>query len=334
MTNISIVIPTLNEEQYIQECLESILNSDLNRDDIEILVVDGYSKDRTVDIVKEYIKKYPFIKLLHNPKKIIPSAMNIGIKNANSKYIIRIDAHSKYPKDYFSKLLYWSQKLDADNVGGVCITDVKNKNIKTQSIKSVLTSKLGAGGVSYKEDVLAPKESNTVPFGCFKKATFEKYGYFDERLERTEDLDLNKRFIDNGASVYLVPDVSFTYFAREKFRQLAKKSFETGRWVILSAYISKSFKALHIHHMIPFIFVLSLLLPIILCFVSKIFCSIFLFSLISYISVILYTSFRLKNKKNSFFYLVFTFIVLHISYGIGSLYGVLQIMGKYIKGRK
>jgi glycosyltransferase involved in cell wall biosynthesis len=332
MIKASIVIPTFNEEAYISSCLESIINSDIDKKSIEVLIVDGKSSDKTVAIVKNYMKKYPFIKILENKKKIIPVALNIGIKNAKGEYIIRIDAHSSYPKDYFSKLLYWSEKLDADNVGGICLTDVKNKNSKTNSIKAVMSHRFGVGGGDYRGTINKPKESNTVPFGCFKKTSLLKFGCFDERLERTEDLEINKRLIDNGANVYLVPDVSFTYYAKERLRDLAKKSFATGKWIVLNPYFTKSVKALHPHHFIPFLFVLSLILPLLFCPIDKIFCIITVLSLIFFMSAIFYFSYKLKREDNSFFYLIATFITLHISYGIGSLIGILEVVLNYIKG--
>jgi glycosyltransferase involved in cell wall biosynthesis len=333
MIKASIIIPTLNEENYIASCLDSILASDIDKNMIEVLVVDGISCDRTVEIVKSYMQKYPFIKLLQNKKKIIPTAINIGIKSAKGEYIIRIDAHSVYPKDYFSKLLYWSEKLDADNVGGVCITDVKNKTLKTESIKVVMSHKLGVGGGDYRGVISEPKESNTVPFGCFKKETLLKYGFFDERLERTEDLEINKRFIDRGGKVYLVPELSFTYYAKERLRDLAKKSFSTGMWIVLNPYFTKTTKALHLHHFIPFMFVLSLFVPMLFCPIDKVFCIISVLSFISYMSVIIYFSFILKRENNSFFYLVATFVTLHISYGVGSLVGLGRVVLNYLKGR-
>jgi GT2 family glycosyltransferase len=185
-----------------------------------------------------------------------------------------------------------------------------------------MSHKLGVGGGDYRGEIKEPRESNTVPFGCFKKETLLKYGFFDERLERTEDLEINKRFIDNGGKVYLVPEVSFTYYAKERFRDLAKKSFSTGKWIVLNPYFTKTIKALHLHHFVPLFFVLFLFVPLLFCPIDKVFCIISVLSLVFYISAILYVSFKLKKRDNSFFYLVTTFVTLHISYGIGSLVGL------------
>jgi glycosyltransferase involved in cell wall biosynthesis len=196
MAEISIIIPIYNEEKYIAKCLDSIIKSDFDKDKMEVLLVDGGSSDKTIEIIKEYQKKYSFFKLLHNPKKIVPVAMNIGIKNAKGKYIIRLDAHSSYPKNYFKKLIYWHKKLNADNVGGVVVTEVKNKNRISNAIKNVLSDRLGVGS-AFRSGVGEIKEVDTVPFGCYKKEIFDKVGLYDERLVRNQDIELNKRIKKN-----------------------------------------------------------------------------------------------------------------------------------------
>ena len=120
---LSAICPIYNEEKYIEAFLESLLLQDFQRDDMEILLVDGMSEDKTRRIVKSYSDKYPFLKLIDNPLKTVPYAMNKGITIAKGIVIVRLDAHAEYPKDYFSVLVDNLGKLaGAENVGGVCIT--------------------------------------------------------------------------------------------------------------------------------------------------------------------------------------------------------------------
>jgi len=330
MVEISVIIPILNEEKYIAKCLDSIIESDFDKNNMEVLLVDGGSKDKTIDIIKEYQQKYPFFKLLHNPKKIVPVAMNLGIKEAKGEYIIRLDAHSSYPKDYFSTLIKYHKELNADNVGAVVITEVKNKNNTSNAIKNVLSDKLGVGGSDFRNGVDEIKEVDTVPFGCYKKEVFDKIGYYDERLVRNQDIELNKRLKKAGGKIYLIPDINCTYYARESFKDLAKNNFNNGKWNILTAYFTKTFSSLSLRHFIPMLFVLSLIIFGILSFVNKIFLYIFLVILTPYLSIISIRSFQIK-KGTTFIHQFLAFIILHFSYGLGSIAGIFEVIRRKIE---
>ena len=332
MAKISIIVPIYNEEKYIENCLESILQSDYNKDEMEVFLVDGGSQDKTIDIIKEYQRKYPFFQLLSNPNKTPPYAMNIGIKASQGDYIIRLDAHAFYPKDYFSKLIEWHQKLDADNVGAVIVTEVKNLTKKSASIKEVLSHKFGVGNSDFRTGVKELKEVDTVPFGCYKKEVFEKYGLYDERLIRNQDIELNKRIVNGGGKIYLIPDVKCTYFAREDFTSLAKNNYSNGYWNILTAYYTKTLSSLSLRHFIPLFFVLSLFIPVLGALINPKILWLSFFSLGSYLALVIIISIKINTNIMSIIYTIFGFLTLHFSYGFGSFIGLFGVLKKYIKG--
>jgi glycosyltransferase involved in cell wall biosynthesis len=300
---------------------------------MEILVVDGMSSDKTREIVNAYSEQYSYIRLLDNADQIVPKAMNLAIKQAKGDYIIRLDAHSFFPKDYFSKLIEWHQKLNAENVGTVIITDVKNLTKKSASIKEVLSHKFGVGNSDFRTGIKEVKEVDTVPFGCYKKEVFEQYGLYDEKLIRNQDIELNKRIINGGGKIYLIPDVKCTYFARENFTALAKNNFANGKWNILTAYYTKTLNSLSLRHFIPLIFVLSLLLPILLSLFFTQLIVVSILSLSSYLALVIIISFNLREKNSNLFYLIGSFLTLHLSYGFGSLMGIFSVINKIYKGK-
>jgi len=116
---LSVIIPCRNEEKFIAKCLDSLIVQDYPKEKLEILVIDGFSEDKTRDIIKNYSQKNPYIKILDNPQKITPSALNVGIKNAKGDIIMRMDAHATYEKNYMSECVRCLKKYNADNVGGV-----------------------------------------------------------------------------------------------------------------------------------------------------------------------------------------------------------------------
>ena len=178
---LSVICPIYNEEKYIVKCIDSILSQDFPKDELEIIFVDGMSKDQTREIVSEYIQKYSFIRLIDNPERIVPPAMNKGIEVAKGDIIMRLDAHATYEKNYFSVLVNALNKLEADNVGAVCKTDVLNKTPKTLAIREVLSNKFGVGNSVFRTGVDKVMEVDTVPFGCWKREVFNKYGLYEVR---------------------------------------------------------------------------------------------------------------------------------------------------------
>ena len=325
---LSVICPIYNEAKYIDVCVQSILLQDYPKQQLEVLFVDGMSKDGTRDIVNNYSKQYPFIRLLNNEKRIVPVAMNIGIKASIGDIVMRLDAHAQYPPNYFSVLVKELVRLRAHNVGVACKTDVLNKTSKTLAIREVLSNRFGVGNSTFRLGVDKVIEVDTVPFGCWKKDVFNKYGFYDERLIRNQDIELNKRIVRGGGHIFIVPDTYCTYLARETFDGLAKNNFGNGKWNILTVYYTKQFKSLSVRHFIPLLFLLSLIVPSILaCFYFPI-GIISLISLLLYIFLISIISLSLALKKKlCFLYLMKAFVILHMSYGWGSLVGIINMIG-------
>ena len=331
---VSIIVPCLNEEEYIANCIESIISSDISKKNFELLFIDGDSSDKTVEIINEYKEQYPFIKVLINPKKFTPISMNMGIKASMGEYIFIISAHAEYEKEYFTQLVHHIKVLKANCVGGILQTEVKHHNKKSNAIKAILTHRLGVGNADFRIGSSKIKEVDTVAFGCYTKETFEKYGLYDERLIRNQDIELNRRIINGGGKIYLVPDVKCTYYARENFKALAKNNYANGFWNILTSYYTKTLSSLSLRHFIPLIFVLSILLPSIFSLLLPKMVWLSILSLISYLALVIIISLKLKNNNNNFFYLVGSFLTLHLSYGLGSLVGIFSLFQKVVENKK
>ncbi|MBI9059638.1 MAG: glycosyltransferase family 2 protein [Labilibaculum sp.] len=326
MRNVSVICPTYNEEKYISNCIESVLAQDYPKEKIEIIFVDGGSNDRTRELIEGYQKKHDNIKLLDNSEKIVPYAMNKGIKEANGDIIIRIDAHSSYPKNYVKILVDNLIKLNADNVGAVCLTQVLNKTNKALAIKEVLSHRFGVGNSLFRTGVDNIQEADTVPFGCFRKDVFSRFGYYDERLARNQDIELNKRIKSGGGKIFLIPDTTCTYYARENYKALAKNNYQNGLWNILTVFYTKNFKSLSIRHFIPLAFILSILVPILFVTIDILFVGLGLLSLSFYLIVMSIISIRVSiSKELNFLNVLIAFITLHFSYGIGSLMGLIKL---------
>src|SRR3989338_6067841 len=97
---ISVIVPCRNEQQFLRECLDSVIASDYPSDRLEVVVVDGMSEDRSPEIIQEYCRQYPFIHAVQNPLRIKAAANNLGIKATNGELILIMDAHAFCEKRY------------------------------------------------------------------------------------------------------------------------------------------------------------------------------------------------------------------------------------------
>ncbi|GAB6183585.1 glycosyltransferase family 2 protein [Thermodesulfovibrio hydrogeniphilus] len=332
---VSIIIPCRNEEKFIGKCLDSIIANDYPKDKLEIFVVDGMSEDKTREVLKEYTQKYPFIKILDNPKKVTPSALNIGIKKAKGEIIIIIGAHTEYTRDYISKIVHWLKKSGADSVGGILITKPGANTLIAKAIPLALSSMFGVGNAYFRTGVKEPRYVDTVPFGAYRREVFDKIGLFDEELVRNQDDELNLRLIKNGGKILLVPDIISYYYARDSLLKLWKLYFQYGYFKPLVAL--KVGTVLTWRQLIPAIFVGSLFISGILSFFFSPFLWLFFFILCSYLLANLGFSVYLSLKKGIKYlpFLPLCFATLHFSYGIGYLKGIMDfiILKKHKKNK-
>jgi len=328
---ISVVIPSYNEERYIGDCLNSLLKSDYISELLEIIIVDGMSEDSTRKIVEDYEKEFSNIILINNPARITPVALNIGILHAHGDYIMIASAHAAFSRNYIRVLLEKLHEFDATGVGGRLITKTKVENKTAKAVVKILSNPSGVGNSKFRTGAGKPILVDTVPFGIYKKDVFSLYGLYNEKLVRNHDIEWSKRIINSGGRIYLIPEVFSLYYARENLHDFANNNYCNGYWNIITLYVTRKFGSLSIRHYIPFIFLSS---QILILLFSILFNKLLLIGLAviigAYLLYISYNSIILKDRDTGFFNLVTVFLVLHYSYGFGSIVGMFNI-SKLIK---
>lgn len=322
---LSVVCPIYNEEKYIAKCLDSIIEQDYPKDDIELFLVDGMSSDNTRGIIAKYQEKYPWIKVLNNPKRIAPCAMNVGIKASSGDVIIRLDAHVLYPTNYFSVLVNNLKELPgAENVGAVCNTLPVNDSVEAQSIAAVLSSSFGMGNSYFRVGASEVMEVDTVPFGCFHKSIFDKVGLYDEELVRNQDDELNARIIRSGGKIYLIPDLVCEYYARDTAEKVYKMFYQYG---VFKPLVNKKLGSpATVRQFFPLLFVLGLLLgPVVSAFIPVLWYA--YFSVI-FLWILLAAYFSCKESKQikRILMQIWIYFVVHFGYGWGYIVGIYKIL--------
>lgn len=318
---VSVIIPVRNEEKYIDKCIESVLRQDFRKADMELILVDGDSEDKTVEIIERFADQYKFIKLLKNPQQTVQHALNIGIKNAVGEYIVRMDAHSEYADDYISKCVEYLEKTGAENVGGPMIA--KGKTQIQSVVAAAYHSPFALGGGKFHDEDYEGY-ADTVYLGAFRRETLLKLGLYDERLPCNEDDDLNFRLLESGGKVFITPKIKSVYYPRASYSALFKQYFRYGFWKV--AVIKKHKKPARWSHLVPATFVALLILSSILSYFSKLADDISSLVLLLYFALSLY--FSLKNTRVTSLAdklrLVWVHFILHTAYGLGFLCGIFK----------
>ena len=321
---VSVIIPCRNEQLYIENCVNSILNQDYSSDKIEIIIVDGLSDDNTIQI----LKKYPNITLLNNPKKIVPISMNLGIRKAIGDYIIRIDAHCIYPKNYISELILNSIKFNADNIGTIMETIPANNSVKAKVIAIALSHPLGVGNSYFRTGSNKIREVDTVPFGCYKKEVFKNIGLYDEELIRNQDDELNGRLTQSGGKIILIPHIVMKGYARDTIKKVFSQYYQYGFFKpLVNLKLKKPTTA---RQFAPLLFVLAILTGFIAGLFNHLILQITLFCIGFYFFILLIISLKIMVKEKlkfiSIIYFLFTFFIIHWSYGWGYINGILTLI--------
>jgi GT2 family glycosyltransferase len=312
---LSIICPVYNEIKFIENLLIFCLHA--NPKDKELIFIDGGSTDGTINIIKEYATKNNNIKLLNNPNKYVPFALNKAIPMATGDVLVRIDAHTDYADDYFEKIIETFKKTGADIVGGPMRiaegTDFQN------SVGFATSSVFGVGNSSFHFEGYEGY-TDSVLYGAWKREIFSKTGLFDEKLFRNQDDEFHYRAKSMGFRIYQDPTIKLYYHPRNSFRSLFKQYYQYGLYKPL--VINKIKSGLKLRHLIPAGFVLYLIINLVLNLFHIWYFNIFI---LIYLLIDIYFSFFHKAGLKSKILQFFIYPVLHFAYGIGFIFGLFKI---------
>lgn len=224
--SVTVILPILNEEADLQNCISAILKQDY-AGEIEIILALGPSKDNTNQIARNLAAADKRIKLVNNPTGQTAKGLNLAIAESSFEIICRIDGHSEISNSYLKTAVSIMQEKGAVNVGGLMHADGQSGLQRT--IAQAMRSKLGVGASKFHTGGKAGP-SDTVYLGTFKKSAILAAGGFDERYIRAQDWELNHRMRAQGGLIWFDPRLVVTYRPRKSLSKLAKQYFQYGRW--------------------------------------------------------------------------------------------------------
>ena len=258
---VSVIIPCRNEAQSIERCLRSVLASEYPRDRLEVIVADGMSTDGTREQVDGFVARDPRVRRIDNPGRSTPQALNRAIADAQGELILRLDAHAGIATDYIARAVRNIESSGADCVGGAMRTVAPGPGIFAEPIRIALTSPFGVGNAVFRTNSGngsdAPRWVDAVFGACWKRAVFERIGGFDERLERSQDIEFSSRLRRVGGKILLSPEMRIDYYTRTTLSAFWRKNWSNGVWAILPfAHVSGA--AVRWRHLAPLALVLGL----------------------------------------------------------------------------
>ena len=305
---VSVILPILNEERDLSECISAILQQKYDGK-FEVILALGPSTDNTNQIAKSLAQSDSRIKLVDNPTGKTATALNLAIAAASFEIICRIDGHAEISDTYIKTAVEIMNQTGAVNVGG--LMNAAAASGFQSVVARAMRSRIGVGASKFHTGGEAGA-ADTVYLGTFKKSAILQAGGFDEKYIRAQDWELNHRLRLNGGVIWFDPRLVVTYRPRDTFGKLTKQYFEYGRW--RRAVSRKHQGTVNYRYLAPPIALVINLLSIIL---GSLFNTLFFIPVITYLSIIILSSLFIGKGIYEKISLPSVLITMHLSWGFG-----------------
>ena len=228
----SVLVPVLNEELHIATSIAAMLEQRFPGR-LEFLLVDGGSTDRTRELLRQLARGDDRIRLLENPRGITPSALNVALASARGRWVARMDAHSRYPRDYLQLGVQRLRLGDTRWVSGPQVATGHDR--VSRAVALALKTPIGRGGSrkwgSSDGSSTAEYELDSGVFaGVWERATLLDYGGWDEHWLRNQDSEMAGRFLARGERLVCLPAMAADYTPRSSLKRLWRQYLQYGEY--------------------------------------------------------------------------------------------------------
>ncbi|HMU91973.1 MAG TPA: glycosyltransferase family 2 protein [Anaerolineales bacterium] len=323
---VSIIVPCYNEEATIRHLLNAVFAQTYPRAQMELIISDGMSTDRTREVVESFQKEHTDleIRVVNNTARAIPSALNQAIREGRGDVFVRLDAHSMPIPEYVERCVAAHEAGKGENIGGVWEIRPGADTAIAKAISFAAAHPLGVGDAMYRLNASAGAV-DTVPFGSFRRALIEKIGLFDETLLANEDYEFNTRVRESGGTVWLDPSIRSVYFSRSTLGSLSAQYWRYGFWKL--KMLKRYPHTLRWRQALPPVFVSSLIFFIVLSLFFGLAKYALAAQLLLYFFVLGLAGLKLAvEKRNAFliFGLPLAIATMHLSWGAGFLWSFIS----------
>jgi succinoglycan biosynthesis protein ExoA len=225
--SVLVVIPCLNEEEHLEGVIDQLL-ADADRIDLAIIVADGGSTDGSRAIARDYMARDRRVVLMENPKRIQSAGVNSAVERYGSDFdfLIRVDAHARYPNRFCERLLNVQARTRADSI--VVSMHTVGRSCFQRAAAAAQNSILGNGGASHRNVA----REGWVDHGHHALMTiraFKAVGGYDDSFSHVEDVELDIRLGAAGFAIFLTGEVEVTYYPRRTMAALFRQYRNIGR---------------------------------------------------------------------------------------------------------
>ncbi len=224
--DVAVVMPVLNEENYLEASVLAILSQDY-AGQIQVVLALGPSTDKTNEVAGRICAGDSRVSSVQNPTGRTPEGLNAALATTTQEIVVRVDAHSELSDGYIRLAVETLQRTGADNVGG--IMGARGVTSFEKAVAAAMTSPLGVGSASFHTGG-SEGPTETVYLGVFKRSALDRVGGYDPAFTRAQDWEMNHRIRETGGTVWFNPELFVTYRPRPSVRKLARQYFEYGSW--------------------------------------------------------------------------------------------------------
>ena len=263
MSLVSIIVPCRNEARYIEAFCRSALAQELPEGlGLQLVIADGLSDDGTRERLERLSAADPRIVWIDNPGRIVSTGLNQALARSEGEVIVRMDVHTEYAPDYVAQCLAALAETSADNVGGPWHAQPDAQAGPMQhAVAAAFQSRWVAGGAASRR-LDFDGWVDTVYLGSWPRATFDRFGGFDESLVRNQDDEHNLRIVKGGGRVWQSSRIRSVYRPRAALSQVFRQYLQYGYWKPF--VMKKHGQPASLRHVVPGAFVALLALATVL----------------------------------------------------------------------
>ena len=321
---VSICVVAYEEEAYLPGLLADICAQSYPRQELEVVLVDGGSSDRTKELMEHFRDReegFFGIQVLDNPKRSQAAGWNVAFAHFRGDVLARIDAHGRIPADFIARNVELLEQGEMVT-GGMRTNVIMGGSAWKELLLAAENSMFGSGIASCRRKGKRRYVSSLF-HACYRREVLDKAGLMDERLGRTEDNEFHYRIRKMGYRICSDPGIFSFQYARPSLPAMLAQKYGNGYWIGLTTYLCPG--CLFLHHYVPGLFLGAIAGTALLAGAGYRLPGRLLWTSYGALCGSMTAADLAGRRRISSLLLPPLFLLLHVSYGLGTWVGLLDV---------